>query len=288
VTALRPDLRLHARVAVLDDGARSGMERLLAEDPIVNSVVAARVHAAGSLRAERLGGAMIGVGTDDALSGACYSGGNLIPVGGDADSWEALADFVARRPQVCTSVVGRAEAVAAMWPRLERAWGSPRVVRARQPLLVLDGLVSTPGDDEVRAALPSHLDRYLAAAAAMFTEELGVSPHVSPGTSPFRARLRDLIATQRAFVRVDFRGQVTFKAEIGAVSRHTSQIQGVWVRPDLRGRGLATAALATVFRHALTLAPSVSLYVNEFNLPARRLYARLGMREHATLSTVLL
>jgi predicted GNAT family acetyltransferase len=62
----------------------------------------------------------------------------------------------------------------------------------------------------------------------------------------------------------------------------------VWVRPDLRGRGIATAALATVFAHALALAPSVSLCVNDFNVAARRLYARLGMRQHATLSTVLL
>jgi predicted GNAT family acetyltransferase len=42
-----------------------------------------------------------------------------------------------------------------------------------------------------------------------------------------------------------------------------------------------------VLRHALTLAPSVSLYVNDFNLAARRLYARLGMRPVEELRTVL-
>ena len=41
-------------------------------------------------------------------------------------------------------------------------------------------------------------------------------------------------------------------------------------------------------RYALTLAPTVSLYVNDFNLVARRSYDRLGMREVATLATVLL
>jgi predicted GNAT family acetyltransferase len=140
----------------------------------------------------------------------------------------------------------------------------------------------------VRLARANQLERYLAAAATMFTEELGVSPHVSPGTAAFHARIRGLIAERRAFVSTDFRGQVVFKAEIGAVTRHTAQIQGVWVRPDLRGRGIGSAGLATVLAHALTLAPTASLYVNGFNVAARRMYARLGMRQHATLATVLL
>jgi predicted GNAT family acetyltransferase len=61
----------------------------------------------------------------------------------------------------------------------------------------------------------------------------------------------------------------------------------VWVRPQFRGRGIGRAALAVVLRHALTLAPTVSLYVNDFNTPARRMYDRLGLRQVATLSTVL-
>jgi predicted GNAT family acetyltransferase len=31
----------------------------------------------------------------------------------------------------------------------------------------------------------------------------------------------------------------------------------------------------------------VSLYVNDFNQPAQRMYARLGLQQVATLSTVL-
>jgi predicted GNAT family acetyltransferase len=64
-------------------------------------------------------------------------------------------------------------------------------------------------------------------------------------------------------------------------------VQGVWVRPDMRGRGVGTAAMAAVIDYALQLAPRVSLYVNDFNYPARRLYERLGMRQIGTLSTVL-
>ncbi len=231
---------------------------------------------------------MIGICDADEVTAACYSGGNLLPIGGDALAWDTLARFVAERPRVCSSVVGRAEAVEVMWSRLTHAWGPARSVRANQPLLMLDCPVTQALDDSVKPAGSEDLDRYLCAAAAMFTEELGVSPHVSPGPVAFRNRIAELISQGRAFASVDFRGQVLFKAEIGAVSGHTAQVQGVWVRPDLRRRGLGTAGLATVVTHALTLAPSVSLYVNDFNVPALKAYHRLGMRQVATLSTVLL
>jgi predicted GNAT family acetyltransferase len=162
-------------------------------------------------------------------------------------------------------------------------------VRRRQPLLVLDRADSPAhGDPRVRAITHREVDAYLPAAAAMFTEELGVSPYRATTAGDYRRRVTGLIAAGRAFGVVDDDGSVLFKADIGAVSAHTCQVQGVWVRPDLRGRGLGGSALAVVLRHALTLAPTVSLYVNDFNTAARRMYARLGMRQVATLSTVLL
>jgi len=274
--------------ALLDDSDLSAVHRLLDRDPIVNAVVAARVAAVGSLAPERLGGHLAGVRVDGEVRAAAFVGSNLVLIGGDDSTWPALAAFVTNRPRHCTSVVGRADAVAAVWPRLAMSWGAPRAVRSEQPLLVLDQPVTGERDPDVRFAAPHQLERYLAAAAAMFAEELGVSPHVSPGTAAFHARIRNLITERRAFASADFRGQVVFKAEIGAVSRHTAQVQGVWVRPDLRGRGIGTRGLATVLAHALTLAPTASLYVNDFNVPARRMYARLGMRAHATYATVLL
>jgi predicted GNAT family acetyltransferase len=288
VTVLHPGVRQRLRIRVLDDSDRRALQALLDEDPIVNAVVSARIHAVGSLRVHRLGGTVIGVRDGDRLVGACFSGGNLLPIGGDAQTWAALARFVTERPRVCTSVVGRAEAVAVMWPVLSAHWGPARSVRAAQPLLFTEGVTQAAIDGAVRPATMAELERYIPAAAAMFAEELGISPHIAPGTEPFRARITELVRSGRAFVRYDHRGQVVFKAEIGAVSERTAQVQGVWVRPDLRQRGIGTAAMAAVLKHAAALAPSVSLYVNDYNVAGRRLYDRLGMRQLATLSTVLL
>jgi predicted GNAT family acetyltransferase len=175
-----------------------------------------------------------------------------------------------------------------MWPALAPTWGPPRAVRSRQPLLLLDRVDGLPGGDpRVRPIRADEVERYLPAAAAMFTEELEISPYAASRIGDYRRRIVALIAQRRAFGIVDDYGAVIFKADIGAVSGATCQLQGVWVRPDLRGRGLGGAALAAVLRHALTLAPSVSLYVNDYNVAARRMYDRLGLREVATLSTIL-
>jgi predicted GNAT family acetyltransferase len=281
-------LRRADAAAPLGDADLPSVQRLLDADPITNAVVSSRLRAAGSLDPRRLGGTLLGVRSQGAVVAACYSGGNLVPVGGAADDLVRIADLAARRPRVATSVVGPADAVAAMWPVLAPFWNAPRELRPRQPLLVLRGEPLRDGDPAVRRVRLTDIDRYVPAAAAMFTEELGISPERSAGPAAFRARVIDLVRSGRAYARFDDAGEVMFKADFGAVTPHTVQVQGVWVRPGLRGRGIGTAAVAAVLRFALRVAPTVSLYVNDFNGPARRVYTKLGMRRHGTLSTVLL
>jgi len=290
VTILQPGVRRDSGVVLLGDGDLPEFHQLLNQDPTVNAVVAARLATTRTLLPSVFGGTVLGIRSREsgALRAAAFSGGNLIPIGGQEPHWVALAQRLSNRPRICTSVVGRAPAVMTMWSVLSRVWGPERVLRAEQPLLVLDRPTRIAGDPAVRLAGPADLERYMAASAAMFTDELGVSPYSAPGVQAFRARVVELITNGRALASFDHRGQVIFKADIGVVSPTTAQVQGVWVRPDLRGRGIATGAMAAVVNYALTLAPTVSLYVNDFNAPARRVYAKLGMLPRATLATVLL
>jgi len=71
------------------------------------------------------------------------------------------------------------------------------------------------------------------------------------------------------------------------VSAAASQVQGVWLDPEVRGRGLAAAAMAAVVQHARAVAPVVSLYVNDFNLPARATYRRVGFTQVSEFATIL-
>ena len=58
--------------------------------------------------------------------------------------------------------------------------------------------------------------------------------------------------------------------------------------PDRRGRGLATAGMAAVVNQVRrTFAPTVSLYVNDYNRAAIAAYERIGMRRVGEYATVL-
>jgi len=62
----------------------------------------------------------------------------------------------------------------------------------------------------------------------------------------------------------------------------------VWVDPERRGEGLAAAGMAAVVREAQrSIAPVVSLYVNDFNIPARAAYRRVGFAQVGTFMSVL-
>jgi predicted GNAT family acetyltransferase len=273
-------------VRVLDDRDLSAVLDLLNRDPIANVFVQSRVEAVG-LQPWRLGAEMWGHAPDGRLTGLCYAGANLVPIAADAEALRAFADRARRQGRRCSSLVGPTELVAPFWRLLEAAWGPARDVRPCQPLLLADEQPSVAPDPAVRRVLPEEIDVLLPASIAMFTEEVGISPVAADGGALYRARVAELLAAQRSFARIE-QDRVVFKAEVGAATSAACQIQGVWVDPALRGRGLSVAGMAAVVIACLRdIAPAVSLYVNDFNTPARRAYERVGFREVGTFMSVL-
>lgn len=217
----------------------------------------------------------------------CYAGANLIPLRGSAVDVRAFADRALSVPRRCSSVVGRAELVLPMWERLEQGWGPARDVRACQPLMALRSRPRGVADPRVRRVRLEELDAYLVAAVDMFIGEVGIDPRAGDGGRGYRRRVANLIAAGRAFARFES-GQVVFKAEIGSQSPMVGQIQGVWVHPEWRGRGLGTAGTAAVAEAVVQGGRVASLYVNSYNTVARAAYVRVGFREVGVFATVLL
>jgi predicted GNAT family acetyltransferase len=121
----------------------------------------------------------------------------------------------------------------------------------------------------------------------MYTEEVGLSPESGGGAELYRARVTQLMNRGSSFARFDD-GRLVFKAEVACATPHAAQIQGVWVPPERRGEGLASAGMAAVVDLVRReVAPVVSLYVNEWNHAARRTYEKVGFVETARFATVM-
>lgn len=262
------------------------MLALCDRDPVANVFVSARIRSA-SLHPARLGGQLWGYTEAGRLASLCYSGASLVPVEAGPQAIAAFAARARTEGRRCSSIVGPAEAVGELWSLLEPSWGRPREVRPVQPVMAITTASPIDPDPRVRAVRPAELDVVLPSCIAMFTEELGVSPIGADGGAAYRARVGDLIASGRTFARIEDDGEVLFKAEIGSVTPYACQVSGVWVPPEARGHGMAARGMAAVVSAALRMAPVVSLYVNEFNAPARAAYRRAGFTEVGTFMSVL-
>ncbi len=278
---------LSGGVRVLGAEAFDEVWSLLAEDPVTNVFVASRVQQAGLDRL-RLGGELWGVPEAGPLRSLCLVGANVVPVRCDLHAASVIAEAMLRQRRRSASLVGPQEAVLALWQALEPAWGPARDVRPVQPVMVIDGPPAVPADRSVRPVTERDLEAFFPACVAMFTEEVGVSPLEGGMGAQYRTRVTELVRAGRCWASFDSHG-VVFKAEIGSVSSQACQVQGVWVRPELRGRGLAAPGMAAVVRDAMAEhAPVVTLYVNDYNVAARASYTRVGFREVDVFASVLL
>ena len=262
------------------------VEALLEADPVTHCFVASRIRG-GGLDPWRLGGELLGHFTASGLSSMLYCGANLVPVCTDDDAREAFAQRLRLSGRRSSSIVGPRHEVLDLWQRLRHRWGRAREIRECQPLLAMSTQAHVEPDPDVRLSRADDLDVLVPACVEMFTAEVGVSPVSGGMGAAYRARIAELVEQRRSFIRREH-DVIVFKAEVGAASQHACQVQGVWVDPARRGQGMSAPGVAAVVEIARrTIAPTVSLYVNDYNVAARRCYEAVGFRPHGEFATVL-
>ncbi|MCS6712343.1 GNAT family N-acetyltransferase [Brachybacterium sp. EF45031] len=280
------------RVRPVRVGATADALRRLAADPAQTALAGTRLEELShSAAVSREFSQVVERGADPAV---LWHGVNVFPVGitgGDPATQgtaRAFADLLLGEPLRASSLVGPRAEAEALWGLLAPVW-EPRVREYRWSQPVLEALAEPRVDPHpgLRPAVAGEADLVAPAAIAMFREEVGVDPTARDGGLGYRARVRWLVESGRTYV-VEQAGTVVFKADVGAVFSGVAQIHGVWTHPQLRGRGLARAAMAALVPMVRRdHAPRVCLYVNDFNEPARRAYTAAGFDQVGELSTIL-
>ncbi|HEX5706625.1 MAG TPA: GNAT family N-acetyltransferase [Pyrinomonadaceae bacterium] len=264
------------RVAPLRSGERAEVLAFLASSPLHNVALSGLVLDNGlesflnrgrfySCRAE--GGALEGV----ALIGHTV----LLDARTDGAA-EAFA-LVARGRERKHLVMGEVAEVERFWNFYAAGTGlRPRFTR-RVMLLERRGVTAGEGEPVkgLRPATLSDLAFVMTIQAEMATEESGTNPLESDRLG-FHVRCARRVERGRAWVCVN-EGRPAFKADVLAQTPEAAYLEGIYVSPDMRGRGLGSRCLAQMCR-ALQRAgtKSVCLFVDERNQRAFRFYEAAG------------
>lgn len=219
--------------------------------------------------------------------GLAYIGVNTTTTNCSYEMLTHLADYLSEIQIITSSIIGNREDVFGLWEQVATYLGPARLIRADQPLLALAGKVSLEPNQQVRLATADEIELVLPAAAMMFREEVGIDPLRPATIEVYRARVLELLTANRTYILMQD-GQIIFKADVGVATKDVIQVQGVWVAPTHRGHRISGPALAAAITMMQQTAPTISLYVNDFNYRAIRLYRSLGFQQVGTFASVML
>jgi ribosomal protein S18 acetylase RimI-like enzyme len=127
----------------------------------------------------------------------------------------------------------------------------------------------------LRPATIGDLPFVMAIQAEMTEEESGANPLDSDRLG-FRVRCARRVECGRVWVCV-VEGRPAFKADVIAETPEAAYLEGIYVNPEMRGRGLGSRCLAQVCRALHRAgAKSVCLFVDERNERAAHFYEAAG------------
>lgn len=187
-----------------------------------------------------------------------------------------IAERIVARMIPVRAIISPANLVEQLWLRLRTRLDPPTVVRMNQPVYSIRRRFDFPDLTEARYATLDDLEQLVPACAAMHKEEVGIDP-LERDAAGYRERIRELIDRRRAIVHVQD-GLIASKCEFSAVSEDAVQLMGVWTHPQFRRRGLAKETLREVCGHLFRRGKNITLFVNDFNLPAIGLYESIGFQ----------
>jgi predicted GNAT family acetyltransferase len=189
---------------------------------------------------------------------------------GAVQSFAALA----RKNSSNHLLMGEHDAVRQFWNNYAVDGESPRLVH---PILFLqrhDPFEIDHPVEGLRLATRDDLEQVVLAQAAMAFETSGVDP-LAKDPAGFCERYLRRIEKDRVWVLMK-EGQLIFKTDVTSESADVAYLEGVYVSPEERGKGLGRSCLQAIGNILFERKKAIYLFVEQENTRLQSFYFNLG------------
>ena len=284
-TPYLPEADVTVTLFELTDEDRNEVLAFLAERPIHTICMTGFIRDNGLVSPHNRGTFYGCRNSEDRLEGVALIGhATLI----EARTSRAMAEFglVAQTHTRTHMIMGEVDAVEQFWNHYADE-GQEMRRACRELLFELRHAMEVPEETtEMRSATLADLDQIATVQAALAEMESGVNPFdVDP--EGFRARCARRIEMGRVWV-LEQDGKLVFKADILADTPDVIYLEGIWVAPAERGKGLGRKCLRQLCRDLLVRSKSVCLLVNEESERAHTFYRMCNFKMRGVYDSIFL
>jgi predicted GNAT family acetyltransferase len=284
-TQFLPEAHVTVTTDELTEEERNEVLAFLAERPVYTVCIAGFIRDNGIVSPHNRGTFYGCRNSEGRLEGVALIGhATLI----EARTTRAMWDFalVAHSYPRTHMILGEIEKIEQFWNYYADE-GQQMRLACREALFELRQSMQVREEVEgLRRATIDDLDQIAPVQAAMAEMESGINPmEVDP--EGFRARCSRRIEMGRVWVVVED-GKLIFKADVQADTPDVVYLEGVWVSPSERGKGIGRKCLRQLCRDLLTRTSSVCVLVNEENERAHTFYRMCNFKKKSVYDTIFL
>ena len=207
------------------------------------------------------------------LTGIALIGHTTLVEAFDESAMQAFAR-VARETPAKHLLIGEHNAVLQFWNAYAVNGESPRLVH---PILFLqrrDQFNDYEPVDGLRLATKKDIEHVVLAQASMAFETCGVDP-LKKDPAGFCARYLRRIEKQRVWVLIKD-DRLVFKADVTSESEDVAYLEGVYVSPEERGKGIGRICMQAVGHILMLRKKAIYLFVEHDNPRLQSFYFNLG------------
>lgn len=284
-TQYLPEARVTVTTSELTEEDRNEVLAFLAERPVHTVCLAGFIRDNGLVSPHNRGTFFGCRNSEGRLEGVALIGHAILL---EARTTRAMREFglLAQAYQRVHLVLGEKESIEQFWNYYADEGQSMRLA-CRELLFELRQAMQVREEVEgLRRATIDDLDQIVPVQAGLAEYESGINPlEVDP--DGFRARCARRIEMGRVWVLTEH-GKLIFKADVQAHTPDVVYLEGVWVNPAMRGKGIGRKCMRQLCVDLLTRTKTICVLVNEENTRSHTFYRMCNFKVRGVYDSLFL